>query len=95
MSFSDVSGSLSGVGETAVLEDVVETGVQYAIRVRTVLTSDEFDAAQSSGGMFGGGGGGGARSSAGAWWSGTSGLVFGSIASLIGAIAIKFRGLGN
>ncbi len=91
MSWSDVSGSLSGAGNTATLEDLVESGTQYAVRVRTVLTSDEFDAAQSSAL----GGGGGALSSSGGLFSGVSGWILaigGALTSYFGFLRGRIFG---
>ncbi|WP_459808553.1 hypothetical protein [Halopiger thermotolerans] len=91
MSFSDVSGSLSGVGSTVVLEDLVESGKEYTVRIREILTSDEYDTATSVGTM---GGGGGARSTGGGgWFSGARGALLAVFATLTGYFGIVKRRL--
>jgi len=78
MTFTDVSGSLSGAGTTATLEDMIEAGTQYTLRIRTVLTQSEFNDATSSGG----GGFGGARTAGGGGlFSGVQGMVLAVLAS--------------
>jgi len=78
MTWTDVSGSLSGAGTTSTLEDMIEAGKQYTLRVRTVLTQSEFNDATSSGG----GGFGGARTSGGGGLlSGVQGMVLALVAA--------------
>jgi len=86
MSWTDVSGSLGGSGTTAELKEFPTAGTQYAVRIKTVLTSDEFDTATSP---ATGGAGAGPVGSSGGWFSGPRAWLTVLVSGIVGALGLN------
>lgn len=84
MEFSSREGRLEGPGEQAELEEYVQSGLEYAVRFRTVLTDSEFDSATDPAAA-----GGGARGTSGGWFSGPRAWISVLVSGVLGAVGLS------